>query len=382
VVCLNTSGLSGRSPGSTPGQILGARAPLVVWRRRQVWEPESTTRALAWLSRWLGRAEDPVAAFHSILQEDGSSPLEGVSWAVQTSYRTWKTAPYQSVLRRGVPNLRLDRDHQKALARKHVEELVSSRTRRVMALAAYAAPGNSLSSLWEQLRDYLEGSMGHFAEIQWVRLQLPVDRSRLRHDLEEELKLQLRADPNERIDHLLRRHAPRVAGSGRRPVLWIDWGTCGTGNGPQARFTASQLADWVRFSGEFLSARCPDDLRLVSFLALEVEEASYKRVADALQKSRLQPWCRNPAFRLSDLPPLGKVAETDLLVFLEDPANASCDPGIQAEVAQRVIARTGGDFEQTVQLLEEAERGSWYDLLSRLQREQGMEAADDADEPF
>jgi len=71
------------------------------------------------------------------------------------------------------------------------------------------------------------------------------------------------------------------------------------------------------------------------------------------------------------LPPLGQVAEADLLDFLEDPANSSCDPGIQIEVAERIVTQTGGAFEETVALLQKAENGSWYDVLADLRREQG-----------
>jgi hypothetical protein len=72
------------------------------------------------------------------------------------------------------------------------------------------------------------------------------------------------------------------------------------------------------------------------------------------------------------LPPLGQVAEAELLNFLEDPANSSCDPGIQGEIAERIIARTKGAFEETVSLLQGAESGSWYDLLTQLRHEQGV----------
>jgi hypothetical protein len=89
----------------------------------------------------------------------------------------------------------------------------------------------------------------------------------------------------------------------------------------------------------------------------------------ALQEQRRKN--RTPAFRLSELPPLGKVAESDLLNFLEEPDNSSCDPGIQAEVAERIVVKTGGAFEETVALLQDAEAGSWYDLLARLRAEQG-----------
>jgi hypothetical protein len=81
------------------------------------------------------------------------------------------------------------------------------------------------------------------------------------------------------------------------------------------------------------------------------------------------------------LPPLGKVSESHLYDFLVD-GQSRCAPGIQAEIAQRLIAKTGGDFEPLVASIEEAEQGgSWYALLTRLQREQGVTPAAD-NEPF
>ena len=143
--------------------------------------------------------------------------------------------------------------------------------------------------------------------------------------------------------------------------------------GLQPELEDGHLEAWLRFSSEFLGTQCPDDLRIVSYAALEILDTEFEELGRRLKEQRRQPWCRTPAFRLSELPPLGKVAEADLLDFLEDPANSSCDPGIQTEIAERLITRTGGAFEETVALLQEAESGSWYDLLAQLRREQGGE---------
>ena len=81
------------------------------------------------------------------------------------------------------------------------------------------------------------------------------------------------------------------------------------------------------------------------------------------------------------MPPLDKVLKSHLYNFLVD-GQSRCAPGIQAEIAQRLIAKTGGNFEPLVALIEEAEQGgSWYALLNRLQREQGVAPAAD-DEPL
>jgi hypothetical protein len=363
VVYLNTEGLnegSGANPSPTPDRILGTDVPLLLWRRRPEWSVDSSTAALQWLLRWLGQGEDPVTAFHQIHRATLAS-CEACAVAIHSNYRTWRTATYQGTGQRHYPLLRLDRDRPKAQMRKHLEELVRSSSRRVMALVSYAASGNALEFLWEQIRHDLEGSaLARLVEIRWLSLQVPAGQPRLRHDLEEELKLQLEAEPNEPVTYLLRRRSPRAVGPHRRPVLWLNW----TG------LASNQMEAWLQFSSEFLASHCPTDLHIVSYAALEVPLAGHKRFSGKLQELRKQPWCRSPAFKLTELPPLEEVAESDLLDFLEEPDNSSCDPGIQQEVAERIIAQTGGAFAETIALLEEAESGSWYDLLARLRNEQ------------
>ncbi len=373
---VSRSDLGAGMPSTLPGL---EAVPLVVWRRLPEWQGDSTTRAIAWLKRWLGSGADPVAALHPEEGDDDLPGAEAATLAAHAAYRTWKTATFRLPSQELKPRLRLDRDKQKALVRKHLAELARSDTRRVMALVAYAAPGNSIAALREQLRDYLEVEAADLAEINWRRLQLPDVRANLRRDLEYELDLQLGADSKELPAHLLRRHAPTVTGSGKRAIIWLEWGT--TGEEYQPPLSAKQLGDWLRFSSEYLGSRCPDDLRLVSYLAIEAGSSKHKKLARALQAERRQPWNRRREFRMSVLPALGEVPEDELLDFLEDPDNSSCDPQIQTEVAERIIAATGGDFDATIGLMEAAEKGSWYDLLARLRREQG-DGPPDEDEVF
>ncbi len=369
VIYLNTEGFTG-STGTTPDQILGD-VPLLLWRRRPEWSADSTTTALHWLRRWLSQGEDPVAAFHAVHRETCRTSSEACTVAIHSNYRAWRTTIYQGAsAARGYPALQIDRDRPKALVQKHVEELVRSGDRRVMAIVPYAVKGNSISLFWEQLRHHLELSLGHLADIKWIRLQLPPGRSNLRYDLEDELKLQLGAEPNEPPRHLLRRCAPKAVGRGRRPVLWLNWGSFGEKDPAlDPLLTDDQLADWLRFSSGFLGPECPDDLRIVSYVAQEVPADRYKSFAQKLRELRQEPWCRTPVFRLSDGEPLEEVDVDHLLDFLEDRNNSSCDAQIRREVAQRIIAQTGGVFDATVALIQEAESGSWYDLLARLRRE-------------
>ncbi len=372
VLYLNTAGLGAAA------QALDGNVPLVLWRRLPAWTPESTSVALAWLRRWLGRGEDPVAALHEVARDDAGQ--EAATLAVAASYRAWSTPAYQAVaVQDRYARLRLDRREQKALVARDLRELVRGDGFRTLALVAYAAPGNAIHSLAAQLEHDLELEVEPFAAIKWRRLEFPQRRTQLREDLRHELHLQLEAEANEVTQHLLRRHAPKALRPGRRAVLWLDWGCFGEGHQPP--LSPPQLGEWLRFSSEFLTVHCPADLRLVSFLAAEAEPARHQRLRKVLADQESEPWCQSPAFLFTALPPLGDVAEADLRKFLRDPGNTSCDAGIQTDVARRIFQRTGGNFEQTVALLEEGQKGSWYDLLKRLQREQGGALPVD-DEPF
>ncbi|HBL26284.1 MAG TPA: hypothetical protein DD490_05550, partial [Acidobacteria bacterium] len=171
VVCFNTAGLaSSRAP--SPASLLGGTVPLVLWRRLPEWTAESTTVALDGLGRWLGKGEDPVTAFHAAARDHDE--VEAATLGITTAYRTWRTEVFRGAPGRRDPLRQLDRDHQKALVRKHLGELVTSGTRRVMALLAYGEAGNSIETLSEQLRFDLESATDH--EINWLHLQFPVDR--------------------------------------------------------------------------------------------------------------------------------------------------------------------------------------------------------------
>ncbi|HJW28012.1 MAG TPA: hypothetical protein VJ508_02055, partial [Saprospiraceae bacterium] len=110
VIYLNTPGPA--EIGPSPGRILGEVAPLVIWRRSREWGPETTSQAIAWLSRWLGQGEDPLTALHAIKKQQDST--QAATLSVHSTYRTWKTYRYSTVPHELYVHLILDRDEQKA----------------------------------------------------------------------------------------------------------------------------------------------------------------------------------------------------------------------------------------------------------------------------
>ncbi|MCB1318259.1 MAG: hypothetical protein KDK27_19970, partial [Leptospiraceae bacterium] len=256
-------------------------------------------------------------------------------------------------------------------------------SRRVMGLIAYGDTGNLLESLHEQLQHHIESIGLPNTEINWLNLTFPANRGeKLERVLEDELALQLEKEPTETIPHLLRRHAPLVnAADHNRRTLWLNWGIFGANRDRQPPLTPSELESWLRLSSGYLSMHCPADLRIVSFLVIELAENRQQRLMKSLEKLRSQSWCRRSEFRLSILQPLGNILEGDLFDFLDERANSSCPPAIQDEMARLLFAKTGGEFEATVALIQQAEAGSWYDLQAQLKGTHGATQPED-DEPF
>ncbi|MEF8767086.1 hypothetical protein [Candidatus Accumulibacter contiguus] len=383
VICLNVSGLA--TQVLTP---LAGLVPLLIWRRLPNCEADATGVAAAWLRCWLQDGDDPLTALQ---QASSERPLaEAVAFAAHGDYRLWNTETHAAAAVQGVPLLTLDRDEAKGMAAKHFREFLRSDSLRVMALVAHAAPGNMLRALPDQLQHYLELEAFEYSESNWLRLSFPVARGEnpdpvlrseeLRRNLEQELTLQLQSDGSEAVRHLLRRHAPNVKGTAKRGVLWLNWGLFGHGTDCQPPLTLPQLSDWLRFSSEFLAAHCPDDLRIVCFLSIELEASKHARLATAFRKELWQPWCASPRFRIDHLPALGHVDEGHLFTYLGD-ERSGCPTLLRQEVAQRLIKATDGDFGQVVALIDLAQKGSWYDLLGKLRREQGVEQPVD-DEPL
>ncbi len=181
VLYLNTAGLGGAEAAEPHLN----QVPLLLGRRRPHWTDGSSTTALQWLSRWLGGGEDPVAAFHDVHRARTVPGDDPATLLVRANYRAWRTARYQSAPARQFPSLQVDRDTQKALVRKHIEELARDRHRRVLALVPFAAPGNSLVKLQKQLRHDLEQSLAPLVDIRWLDLALPVESAWRQSDLED-----------------------------------------------------------------------------------------------------------------------------------------------------------------------------------------------------
>lgn len=374
LVYLNTAGLPLRDP------LAHSDVPLVIWRRTASRTPRSITLAVDWLRRWLGKDgdADPIDALHHVCNRDLHTCAEAGTLGVRSAYRTWNTHRQARLDRSGSPRNLLDRDIPKALTFKHLGELAHGLKRRVLVIMAHAEPGNRIVDLSRQLRHYLDGQGESGFAINWRTLTFPDQRHQLATDLEHQLREDLEADPGEPTGDLLRRHSPQVRGQVRR-ILWLDWGTCGKGQ-DQATLKKVHLREWMQFVSRCLVTHCPDDLRLVAYLAIETTKT--QAISEYIKRQRKEPWARKAALWFNEMRP-EQVSEEHLQDYLRN--HTRCDDDLQIELAELLHEIENGDFARTVDRLEPAAAtDSWLALVEELRNELGKKpaAAADDDEEF
>lgn len=114
-----------------------------------------------------------------------------------------------------------------------------------------------------------------------------------------------------------------------------------------------------RFGIVYLHARSEPG----AILSLDGEEIG----DEELNTLRDEPWGSIPSFSCREQDPPTAVSRQDLNDFFGDPDNTDCPEHIKSEAVKLIFRETGGAFEATVELIEQAEQSSWYDLLARLQ---------------
>jgi hypothetical protein len=356
---------TGQAGWHSAGAQLLPKVPLVIANATSAWSESAGRLALRWFGDWLGKGLDPVAALHRLGGRASTQGFEWVTPIVHAHYNSFDTRPPSAAIQK-VSNLsvdRLDREEQRARVFGYISELGRDPRRRVMAAVAYAAPGNHLELLPSQISARVESDAGERLHIQRFHLRFPEQRAikDLAANLESGLKIQLRYETATPIEHILRASAPPRS-SGAVSVLWLDWGVFGEPPSRQPALSPDQVTEWVKFVRNQIASVCPDDLRIVATVALEVEAEKLPRLGSRLAAFEADPQFRNARFRFRTIPPLTNVDLSEILDYLEQ---ADCPTDIAYGLAKLVLDKTLGHYEATVSLLR---RGppAWYPLHDEL----------------
>lgn len=374
VVVLNgcKTGQAGLQSG---GHQLLPEVPLVVSNATTAYSRSAGDFALQWLKTWLEEGRDPIEALHDLGGRTSTFGFEWLTPVVHANYAVFNTRE-STMGPAGLsyfPPEWLNREEQRARVFGYVSDLARDPKRRVLALVGMGCPGNRLELLPKQIIDRIEIDAGERLRIQPLTLSFPTERltsfpeATANKDLAEriaaKLRLELRTDGP--IVHALRARAPRRTGSGM-PIVWLDWqvfrGDAESDDNRLPYLDSGSLLAWLEFVRDQLAVECPDDLRIVVMVSLELSKEKLPVVAEALRGWESDPevGLRTPWFRFRTVSPLAEVKQDEILDYLE---HVGCP--IAAELAGLLYQKTAGQYDKTLEYLR---RGAptWYPLRDEL----------------
>jgi len=367
LVLLNAC-FGGAAGWQSAGYLLSPSVPVVVCSLTTAFTRFAGALAIRFLKGVLLDRRDPVELLH---QRDASDPGQtqaDFQWATHSvfaRYTSWEPTPIEAQRHDPRNPLRLDRTIARAQVSEQVSALLAGSKRRVEAMVAYGYERTLLERFSWQATDHLE--LRRIAPVSTVSLKFPQDRSDLYNQLCEDFVQQV-ARKGEPLQHALRRHAPQVRTAGK-PVLWLDWGVCGDG-APQDKLNLEQLRCWLKWSSEFLcrDGHCPDDLRIVSFVALRRPLDKYELLQSKMEDYKLE--LGSDRFRAWLLTPLPRVQKGEIKDYLSDPDLSSCahNATTVAKATELIYRDTDGHYEEVVAHIEWAEKHGWQSLIDVLRQ--------------
>ncbi len=363
--------VTGAGGWQSAGTQLGAHIPLVIANRTIVFSKEAAQTAQWWFRSLFQDRVDPVESLHAMDEAQSQWQPHWMTTVIHRRYQYSRIVGPSPEYRDPDQHLDLDRDLPRAVAVRHVQELVSDMNeakqfRKVEAIVAYATRSNLVSDFSTQLlRELTAPAHQKNFRVQHLPIhrfpQLPEHRfSELRRELVSELKVQLRARPTETLRQLLNRQHKAPMGTIPR-VLWLDFGVFG--QGANMHPPPTPLTEWLAFCKEVLAPECPDGLFLLATLFVEVEDPEVLPfLHEEIETAKLN--LLSSIFRCSELPPLQLVTESDLLQYL---TKAKHGPETLArELAKYIYQLTKGEYEAAVGLIRRGHREGWISMFQEL----------------
>lgn len=367
LVLLNAC-FAGAAGWQSAGYLLSPKVPVVVCSLTTAYTRYAGALAIRVLKGVLLERRDPIELLHQRDPRDPGQSQQDFQWAthaVFARYTSWEPTPIEAQRHDPRNPLRLDRTIARAQVIEQVSALLEGSKRRVEALVAYGHERSLIERFSKQATDHLVRR--RIAPVATLTLRFPQARTDLYTQLCEDF-LQQVTRAGEPLGHALRRHAPQVRTAGK-PVLWLDWGVCGDG-APQDKLTLEQLRCWLKWSSEYLGRadQCPDDLRIVSFLALRRPLDKYELLQTNMEDFKHE--LGSDRFRAWLLTPLPRVQKGEIKDYLSDPDLSSCahNATTVSSATELIYRDTEGHYEQVVAHIEWAEKSGWQSLIDVLRQ--------------
>ncbi len=317
-----------------------------------------------WLNHWLRERCSPLRAWAQVLDREVKVSPAAAAVGLHARPVHWHfTGPARDL---GIELWKLfDRTDLKTSLQAELGDLSSpDSSLKVLALCPFGTEGDHASRFSTQLQHHLEDHLADLPLIPVNPLGFPFDRRNLAAGLDRQLRHHLGScGGGDRIGDCIERLVPPSARDrGRRPVVWLDWGTFGATPGLQRALTGGELKGWLSYCAERLVAYCPPDTLLVSVLSIETE--SVQELTGFFRRVYNSAMAHGNRFRLHEPKALERIMVAHVLrLFADRPGLISEDWKLRQEVAEYIVERAGGLFEKAVRLLERGRDYGWETLL-------------------
>jgi hypothetical protein len=336
-------------------------------------QAETAQRAgLAWLKDVLSddRRLDPVTALHG----------NGHAFAAcRTAYQEWDPQLGEAHLDEDLAQLLLDRTNQRARllqARADFFDLASKL--RVQSFLVAGTPGNRLGDFPGQAIAHLqlhpqERVYAYLCPVEVHASDTDPERLETRYRRRQGLR------PGVGLAEGLR--PPQVRQSNEYLLPLIAWTLAGPADAGQRQAVASAILRWSR---ERLAVGCPDDLRVISLIALEPADAEeLEDLRDDLQgfdDSLTAGAEYNPTagFRFEAMEPLSGVRKHDLRRYFDWREVCNCPDDLRLVYPDLLLdGRREMPFEEAVALIREARDRGWHAMKTALESRKGHRPANE-----
>jgi hypothetical protein len=317
--------------------------------------------AMAWLEGVLrdDKRLDPVSALHA----------NGHAFAAcRAAYHQWDPQLGEAHLDEDLAHLLLDRTRQRSRLLQARDDFFDLSSKlRVQCFLAVGTRGNRVADFPQQAITHLQihAKPGVHAYLGHVELQ-PTDTDPDRLETRYRRRLGLR--PSAGLAEGLRPAQVRHSNEYLLPLL--AWTLAGDATAEQRTAVARAIVRWSR---ERIAVACPDDLRVVSLIALETEDADeLEDLREAIEGydeelTAGQEYRRTAGFRFEVLDPLSGVRKRDLRHYF-DSEFCTCPDGLRLEYPGLLLGERGEmSFEEAVALIREARDRGWHAMKADLQ---------------
>jgi len=317
-----------------------------------------------WLNHWLRERGSPLRAWTQVLDPEVRRCPAAAAIALHSRPLQWSfTGPSGDI---GTELWKLfDRSNLKDSLQAALGTLSSHRSKiKVLALCPFGTQGDHASRFSSQLQHHLETHLPEMSLIAVDPLGFPFDRRNLAAGLDQHLRRHLGNCGSEKgIGDCLEELVPASAMEQRlRPVIWLDWGTFGSTPGLHPALSRKQLKEWLSFCAERLVTYCPPGALVVSVISLET--ASIDDLTAFFRGVYNSAIAHGNRFRLHEPKALERIMVAHVLrLFTDLPGLIAEDPQLRQQVAEQIVERSKGLFEQAVQLLERGRNQGWENLL-------------------